>query len=274
MSSAVRPLVPADEALLRAHLEAGLPEDAYLLDALDEGGVDGFLGAFASAPDGAPVLRAVAFHRRYAVSAGSHATTDGLVRLAPLLRARGAWSSIIGPETSCGSLVSLLSSSTRPRVNRLQAFMACREPLTGDAPVDLRPARLDEVEELVPLVAAYRREDGLTTSGRESLDWIASHVTDRIHAERLFVLRRGGRIVFTGAFNFLGPSAAGLGGIYTLPDERGRGLGSAGTAWLARHALERTRLVTLHVALANRPAIRCYERAGFERTGTFRLVFR
>lgn len=269
----VRPLTQADVPALREHLLRGFPVDAFLLNALSESGAAGFGGAFGGAEG--TELRAVVYERNGAVSASSHSTTDGLVRLSPLLRSRGGWASIIGPERSCGALVSLLAGQTAPRVNRLQAFMACETPWEGDERADaLRPAQPEEVHELVPLVAAYRREDGLTTGDRESLDWIARHVAERVRTGAIHVLRIDGRIAYTGSFNFRGPAAAGLGGIYTTPEFRGKGIGASCTARLTAHALRTTEIVTLHVAIDNPTAMRCYLRAGFRREDTFRLAFR
>jgi predicted GNAT family acetyltransferase len=88
------------------------------------------------------------------------------------------------------------------------------------------------------------------------------------------VVEEGRRLVFTGAFSFLGPDGSGLGGIYTVPDARGRGIAARATAGLARIGLQRGPVVTLHVAMTNAAARRCYENAGFEPDGHYRLTFR
>ena len=53
---------------------------------------------------------------------------------------------------------------------------------------------------------------------------------------------------------------------------RGRGYGQAATRWLLSQAFEQLDLqrVYLHVLANNRPAIRAYERCGFEREGVLR----
>jgi predicted GNAT family acetyltransferase len=87
-------------------------------------------------------------------------------------------------------------------------------------------------------------------------------------------VKDGARIIFTGAFNFVGPFGSGIGGIYTVPDARGKGLAQRATAELARIALADGPVVTLHVDPANAPAIRAYQKAGFRAVGKFRLTFR
>jgi predicted GNAT family acetyltransferase len=161
------------------------------------------------------------------------------------------------------------------RVDRLQAFMSVvrGEPLGPGEPL-LRRARYEDVNELVPLVARYRVEDGLSSADEDHTVWIRAHTIERIGAGHLYVLEVAGRIVFTGAFNFAGRHGAGLGGIYTLPEARGRGIAARATSELCRIALRLGPAATLHVDPRNAPAIRAYEKAGLRRTGDFRLTFR
>lgn len=63
---------------------------------------------------------------------------------------------------------------------------------------------------------------------------------------------------------------AALGNIATHPDHRGRGLAGQVTAHLTREVVDEGLTVTLNVAAANEPAIRCYSRLGFERIHEYR----
>ena len=104
--------------------------------------------------------------------------------------------------------------------------------------------------------------------------WIRDHTEERISAGHVYVVEDGGAIVFMAAFNFLGAFGAGLGGIYTAPDARGKGLASRGTAEMCRIALAAGPVATLHVDPANTPAVRAYLRAGLRAEGGYRLTFR
>lgn len=57
---------------------------------------------------------------------------------------------------------------------------------------------------------------------------------------------------------------AALGNVATRPDLRGRGLAAAATAAVVRDLPASVEVVALNVAAGNAPAIRCYERLGFE----------
>jgi RimJ/RimL family protein N-acetyltransferase len=265
-----RPLTDADTDALTRFLTGGLPADAYLLDALATNGTAGFFGA----TDGTR-LEGVAYLRRGAISAGATTPRLAAYSLAAALSARGPWSSIVGPEEPCGAIAEALKTSEPFRVDRVQTFMSmARGDRAGPGGSGLRAATTDDLDALVPLVARYRVEDGLSAAADDHTAWIRAHTLERITAGHLFVVEDGGRIVFTGAFNFAGTSGAGLGGIYTVPDARGRGIATRATSDMTRIALELGPVVTLHVAPRNAAAIRAYEKAGLTRRGEFRLTFR
>jgi len=80
-----------------------------------------------------------------------------------------------------------------------------------------------------------------------------------------FGIREAGRLVSVAGVHVVSErtSVAGVGGIATRPDRRGRGLARAVTARLCRALREQVELVGLNVSVSNLPAIRCYESLGF-----------
>ena len=247
-----------------------MPADAFLLDALEAGGVGGFFGAWDDVR-----LEGAAFLRRGAISAASLTSQSAAYALSATLAARGPWSSVVGPEAPCRAIVESLRTSAPFRVDRVQAFMSVArgEPL-GPGAAGMRLATVADLDQIVPLVARYRVEDGLSNAGDDHSAWIRAHTLERIQATHLYVVEEDGRIVFTGAFNFAGCAGAGLGGIYTVPEARGRGIAGRATADLCRIALESGPVATLHVDPKNTAAIRAYEKAGMRRVGEYRLTFR
>jgi RimJ/RimL family protein N-acetyltransferase len=267
---ACRPLTADDTEPLTAFLGSGMPWDAFLLDALDAGGASGFYGAF----DG-DALDGVAFLRRGAVSAGARTSRHSAHALAATLGARDPWTSVVGPEEPCREIVSCFRGRQPFRVDRVQQFMSVArgEPL-GPGDSGARRATAEDLDALVPIIARYRVEDGLSNPGDDHGAWIRAHTMERIHCGNLFVVEDAGAIVFTGAFNFAGRAGAGLGGIYTVPALRARGIASRATSDLCRIALDAGPVATLHVDPRNVAAIRAYEKAGLKRAGEFRLTFR
>lgn len=266
----VRPLGAADREALESLLVRGGAADAYLRDALLNGAVGDFFGAFEGSH-----LAGASYLRRGAISASSVTPRRAARPLAAAMAARGAWGSVVGPESPCGDLVAALRGAEPLRLDRVQTFMhVSRGAPLGPGEPRLRRALPRDLAALVPIVHRYRIEDGLARRGDPITGWIRDHTADRIAAGHVYVVEDAGRIVFTGAFNFLGPFGAGLGGIYTVADARGRGHAARGTAELCRIGLAEGPVVTLHVDPTNAPAIRAYQRAGLRADGGYRLTFR
>lgn len=267
---ACRPLDAADGRALAAYLALGMPFDAYLADAFGAGGSTGFLGAF----DGERLAGAL-LQRKGTICAAALTPPAAAASLAAALPAREPWTSVVGPEPPCGAIVEALSGVEPLRVNRVQAFMsAARGDPLHEGGSGIRRATSRDLDALVPIVARYRVEDGLSRAGEDHTAWIRSHAQERVNQGQMFVVEERGRIVFTGAFNFAGRHGAGLGGIYTVPEMRGRGIATRATADLCRIAFEQGPVATLHVDPRNARAIRAYENAGLRLRGEFRLTFR
>ncbi len=75
--------------------------------------------------------------------------------------------------------------------------------------------------------------------------------------------REHGRLIAAGAMHLTPGGAPHLAGIVVDPQARGRGLGTAVTAGLARHAIERHGVCTLGMYADNDRARDIYERIGF-----------
>jgi hypothetical protein len=69
------------------------------------------------------------------------------------------------------------------------------------------------------------------------------------------------------------PDAVLVGGVFTHPDHRGRGLATRGlAAWAGQLFAAGLERMALHVNAANTPAIRAYEHTGFRRHSLLRLM--
>ena len=267
----VRPLRAPDRESLEGLLARGGPPDAFLRDTLVAHGIGDFFGAF----EGDELVGA-SYLRRGAICAASQTLRRAARPLASAMSAKSAWGSVVGPEAPCGDIVAALrGGGERFRVDRVQKFMYVPRGATlGPGEPRLRSARPEDLDALVPIVQRYRVEDGLARRSDPATSWVRDHTEERIRAGHVWVVVENGAIVFTGAFNFLGPFGAGLGGIYTVPEARGQGLASRGTAEMCRIALAEGPVATLHVDPGNTAALRAYARAGLRPEGGFRLTFR
>ena len=135
-----------------------------------------------------------------------------------------------------------------------------------DAAAFAPPAAVEQVRRLVEADAADLNrlyaieEDGLRYSGRQVVEGVyyGAH-------------NRGRLVAAAGTHIFSSREGVGvIGNVFTHPDFRGRGFGSAVTAAVATHLLKTCDLIVLNVDPANRTARHIYDNLGFKDTG--RLV--
>jgi ribosomal protein S18 acetylase RimI-like enzyme len=166
--------------------------------------------------------------------------------------------------------------SPKARIWYDQRLYVARRPPSplAESPLELglRRARVEETE-LIALQSGRMEEEDLgrnTWTLQREAQLRASR--DRILSGRTWVIERAGRIVFQVHVGTVTREGCQLGGTYVPPELRGQGWAVRGMMALTAHLLERVDMVSLHVNEANAPAVRCYERAGFQRAAAYRLA--
>jgi hypothetical protein len=150
------------------------------------------------------------------------------------------------------------------RWQRREPVYLLRRPPRAAEPSALAPARESDLDEVVQNSAAQHRED--LDDDRLALDpggFRRRHALE-IRERRWWVLREGGRIGFQ---VHVGPENADvvqIGGVFTPPELRNRGVASRGVAAIGALLLRRKPMVSLFCAETNAPARRVYEKTGFE----------
>lgn len=257
----VRWLDDDDEAALEELLAACPPTNLFLLGAAE----DPTLSANWAAAFEGQTIRAVLFALGgLLVPAGD--PTAGMAlgeHVAPLFRP----DLLVGPRAICDAMLPAFDSPPVQRVaQRLYVCRTAAQPDSGR--LELADDR--DVQELARLGADMNAED----LGRTVADWKrhVGAVQARVTAGRVFVIRREGRIDFTVNVGTRHTFGCQIGGTYVRPEARGRGLATLGMADLSARLLRTWPIVTLHVREANAPAIRVYERVGFERDVPYRVA--
>jgi RimJ/RimL family protein N-acetyltransferase len=136
----------------------------------------------------------------------------------------------------------------------------------------LRPARLDDLELLLPACAAAHAEElGVDPLARdpEGFRW---RTRTQIEEGRSWLWAEDGVIRFKAEASAWTPSAVQLQQVWVDPEARRRGYGARGLRDLCRLLLERTPAVCLFVRAENTPAIRLYQAVGMEHVLDYRSV--
>ena len=138
----------------------------------------------------------------------------------------------------------------------------------------VRRSTMQDLEVLYPAcVAMHTEEVGVSPESNGGGPIFHAGVSQLVGTGRSFVRIEDGRVVFKAELAAVTPHACQVQGVYVAPDLRGTGLGTAGMAAVVTHALrEVAPVVSLYANSYNTPALRVYERVGFERTATFTTI--
>jgi uncharacterized protein len=139
---------------------------------------------------------------------------------------------------------------------------------------DLRPARLEDLDVLIPASAhAYLEEVGVDAYDRDPalFEW---RTRAQIEQGRSWIWRRDGHILFKAEASAWTERVVQLQQVWVEPELRGHGYAKRALADLCCVLLATTPTVCLFVRPENAPAIALYESIGMRRTITYRsLIF-
>jgi ribosomal protein S18 acetylase RimI-like enzyme len=141
-------------------------------------------------------------------------------------------------------------------------------------PVPLRPAVAGEEALVFPAaVAMFREEVGIDPLQGDGGRSYRSRVEELIRHRRTYVVIEDGQVQFKADVGALFGPVAQVHGVWVRPDQRGKGLGRAAMAQLARQVQrDHAPQVSLYVNDFNEPARRAYAAAGFRQVGELTTI--
>jgi uncharacterized protein len=139
--------------------------------------------------------------------------------------------------------------------------------------VVVRRATPQDLSALLPLQEAYEREEVLLPGRSVNTGLTMRMLQHSIEKQLVLLASLQGRIVAKAATNARGGRYDQLGGVYTVPEFRGRGIGSLVVANIARLIIGQHRGVSLFVKKDNVPAQRLYARLGFSHMADLRICY-
>jgi uncharacterized protein len=158
--------------------------------------------------------------------------------------------------------------------------LVCREllfeqrwPIEVREAVNLRPATLDDIEQVMPVHAQMAFEECGVNPMEKDPKGFRLRTARRIEQGRVWVLMEQGRLIFKADIISDTPEAIYLEGIYVHPEERGKGYGVRCISQLSRALLQRAQSICLLVNEQNQRAHACYQRAGYKKRGYCDTIF-
>jgi predicted GNAT family acetyltransferase len=152
-------------------------------------------------------------------------------------------------------------------------YVLTPDALVEQEPLPIRPGQPDDVDNVTLAQAAMTQED--LSVPRNHIDYarLRDISQRRIESGKVWVLAEGSRLLFKTEESARSEDGVLIGGVFTDPEYRGRGLARRGIGTWARILFDRgLSLLALHVNRENLPAIRAYERVGFRRHASLRLM--
>ncbi len=186
-------------------------------------------------------------------------------------RKHRALRSFVGPKAAVDGLWERVRSwHAAPSIVRAAQPLYALAPaaLRPFAQTDVRPARAEEAE----LVAEHSARMILGELGydpRANRSAFLAGVRRAISLGLWWVWIEAGELRFQCNVGPRSAATAQIQGVWTPPEQRGRGHGTRALAALARRLLATEASLSLYVNDFNAPAIALYERVGFSRVGTF-----
>jgi len=243
---------------------------------VDQAGVDAWrLGAELWGHVVAGQLRALCFSGANLIPIGADAAA--LKAFAERARRQGRrCSSIVGQSAQVLALWGLLSShwSTPRDVRDEQPLMAIETPPHTAIEERVRLVQPYELDVLLPAsIAMYTEEIGFSPIGADGGTFYRARVAELIADRHAFAWIEDGRVLFKAEVGAATSAVCQIQGVWVDPALRGQGLGIRGTAAVVAAAQrDIARTVSLYVNAHNTPALRAYERIGFEQVGSFASV--
>lgn len=139
--------------------------------------------------------------------------------------------------------------------------------------ISVRKAGPADLDRLYPLQRDYELEEVLLDSRRFSPTMCRSLLKAHLKNELTYYAEHGGRVVAKAGTNARGYCYDQIGGVFTAPEYRNRGVAARVMAALIQDANQGGRRSCLFVKDHNAAAVRLYEKLGFQIRDRFRISY-
>ncbi|TFV83476.1 DUF4081 domain-containing GNAT family N-acetyltransferase [Blastococcus sp. CT_GayMR16] len=191
-------------------------------------------------------------------------------------RAGRRCSTIVGPAASVAPLWDLLAPHWGPARDHRprQPLMAIDGPPAVAAEARVRPVRPAELETLLPAaVAMFTEEVGVSPLRVDGGAGYRARVAELVRAGQSLAWIEDGEVLFKAEIGAVSRAACQIQGVWVAPAQRGRGIGTAGTAAVVEYARSTIApVVSLYVNDFNTAARAAYRRVGFREVGQYASV--
>ena len=161
-----------------------------------------------------------------------------------------------------------------PRLFCRELLFQLRRPIeVSELVTDLRLANVDDLAHVVRVHAQMALEESGIDPLKFDPEGFRQRCLRRIEQGRVWVWIDNDRLIFKADVVSETPDVVYLEGVYTDPDERGKGVGTRCLSQLSRDLLSRTKSVCLLAHDQNRAAHKMYRKSHFRLRGLYDTIF-
>ncbi|WP_375485356.1 GNAT family N-acetyltransferase [uncultured Jatrophihabitans sp.] len=184
-------------------------------------------------------------------------------------------SSLVGRADAIATMWSVLEAVWgAPRAVRRRQPLLFLDRAVADRPaeVGLRRVERGELDRYLPAAAAMFAEELGVSPADGGSGHYRNRIASLIREGRAFAVFDRGQVVFKADFGAVSPYTCQVQGVWTRPDLRGRGLGTAAMVGVLDRGLEVASTVSLYVNDFNTAARRMYDRLGMREVAVLSTV--
>lgn len=191
------------------------------------------------------------------------------------LESRQRFASVFGPAQSVLAMHEVLLEGPQEifDVRENQPLLTISQQPAGIRRNNLRPARIHEFDLVLPASAAMFEEElgysPLETGGSFYRSRVRQLIRD---AHTLIDCDDNGEVVFKADLGTVTDEVVQIQGVWVNPKYRGLGLASGYMSATVDYAMQFAPIASLYVNDFNVPALKTYQRIGFEQVGTFATI--
>jgi predicted GNAT family acetyltransferase len=162
----------------------------------------------------------------------------------------------------------------RPRLARRELLFEYQAPSQSfGPPPELRPARLDDLEQLAGINAEIIRSECHIDPVKKDPIGFRQRLARRIERKRIWMWEKNERMIFKADVFAETPQMAYLEGVFVHPEERRKGYGLRCLTNLNRMLLKRSLSICLFINERKEGLCNFYQRAGFEYRGVYDTIY-
>jgi len=162
---------------------------------------------------------------------------------------------------------------TRPSIRKDEVRQEAAPPCAPPLGTALRRAGVADLEAVLPLQEAYEREEVLTPIHAFNSRACRASLARALDRQIVMIAEEGGVVIAKAGTNARGMRVDQVGGVYTIPERRGRGVARALVSALLDEIELSGRRASLFVKPHNAPAMSLYRGLGFQELDDFRADY-